>query len=410
MFSMWMGIALLLVVAAIFICLPLIMSLRGSELKRNQSNVEIYKSQLADLEADLRHERIGQAEYESLSQEIKLNLLADTEETEVRTNQQGKWVYVPAVIVTLVMSVGLYHKLGSENELAITQALENSGNPDFSREDALALIDRIDHQTKVTPEDIEMWYLYGRLNFDMGQFDQAVVGFTQALQLLPVDAKQDLAVAMSQLAQAQFFANGRKLTPATQSLLQDVLGINPNDETALGLLGVASFDSGQYVEAVTYWQRLINIMPVNNPNVAAIQGGIDTAMGRMSAEERATIEKAKAAVQPAVIEITVDISNDVQGKVPQNADLFVLAKAKNGPPMPLAVQRISVTQWPVTVILDDSMAMMPALRLSQYDDVVITARISKSGVGNAKAGDLQGMSQVISSSSKAATVTINQEI
>jgi cytochrome c-type biogenesis protein CcmH len=409
MFDLWLGIAVLLVLAVAVMCLPLFVSLRGSELQRQQSNVVIYKSQLVDLESDLNSGRIDQAQYDGLSQEIKLNLLVDTQDEEVVQNTKtGNWIFIPSLVVILLVSIGLYFKLGAENELAITQLLQKSGQTNFTEENALDLIARLGVQTEKTPKDTEMWYLLGRLNFDMGQFDQAVDGFTQALQLLPIDSKQDQAVAMAQLAQAQFFANERKLDAATESLLKDVLAINPNDETSLGLLGVAAFDSSRYVEAVGYWQRLISMMPEGNPNVAAIQGGINKALERMSETERLNIEKQQAAIQPAVIQITVNVSQDIIAKLPQNADLFVLAKAENGPPMPLAVQRINVDQWPVTVTLDDSMAMMPALRLSQFENVVITARVSKSGVGNAQAGDLQGMSAVISSQTKRVSVQINE--
>ncbi|NVK38822.1 MAG: hypothetical protein HWE18_12920, partial [Gammaproteobacteria bacterium] len=296
----------------------------------------------------------------------------------------------------------------AENELAITQMLQASNQSGFTREDAGKLIERLKVQTQDTPEDIEMWYLYGRLNFDLGQFDQAVVGFTQALQLLPIDAQQDQAVAMAQLAQAQFFANDRRLDAATESLLKDVLAINPNDETSLGLLGVASYDSGRYVDAVNYWQRLVSMMPASNPNVAAIQGGINKALEKMTPADRKAIEEKQKAMKPAVISITVDLADSIKGYVPESADVFVLAKAQQGPPMPLAVQRLTVKEWPITVVLDDSMAMMPALRLSHYDNVVITARISKSGVGNVQAGDIQGVSPAISSQTKSINVTINE--
>ncbi len=409
MFELWLGFAFLLVIALGFLCMPLFMSLRGSELKRQASNVVIYKSQLEDLKNDLESGRIEQAEFDSLSKEINLNLLVDTEETtQVQSNKTGNWIFIPSVVILLVVSIGLYVKLGAENELAITQMLQASNQAGFTREDASELIERLQVQTQQTPEDIEMWYLYGRLNFDMGNFDQAVVGFTQALQLLPIDAKQDQAVAMAQLAQAQFFANDRRLDAATESLLKDVLAINPNDETSLGLLGVASYDSGRYVDAVNYWQRLVNMMPVSNPNAAAIQGGINKALEKMTPAERKAIEDKQKAIQPAVISVTVDVADSIKQQVPESADVFVLAKAEQGPPMPLAVQRLTVTEWPITVVLDDSMAMMPALRLSQYENVVITARISKGGVGNAQAGDIQGMSAVISSQSESVNVVINE--
>lgn len=413
MFSLWLGIAALLLLAIVIVCLPLFITLRGSELKRQDSNVEIYKSQLNDLAVDLENGRIDEAEYEGLSQEIKLNLLADTQEQKEssnKSNASGKWVVIPSIILMVGVSIVAYIKLGAENELAITQLLQASGQADFTQEDAVELIDRLTLQTQQDPNDIEMWYLLARLNFDVGQFDQAVVGFTQVLQRLPIDSKQDQAVAMAQLAQSQFFANDRQLDAATESLLKDVLDINPKNETALGLLGVAAYESKQYVDAVQYWQRLISMMSASNPNAMAIQGGINKALEQMTPQEREQIEQAQDVVTPSVIQVTVNVAQEIISKLPKNADLFVLAKAENGPPMPLAVKRISVDQWPVTVTLDDSMAMMPALRLSQFEKVIITARISKNGVGNAKPGDLEGVSGVISNQVKRLNISINKEL
>ena len=415
MFDVWLGIAGLLLLAVIIMCLPLVVSLRGSELKREHSNVVIYKSQLADLESDLENGRIDQAEFEGLSQEIKLNLLADTQDKEPEQDQanvsaKGNWVYIPSVLLILVLSLVVYTQLGADNELAITQLLKKSNQASFTEGDAHELIERLETQTEKTPKDTEMWYMLGRLNFDMEQFDQAVLAFTQVLQLLPVDSKQDQAVAMAQLAQAQFFANGRKLSSATESLLKDVLAINPNDETSLGLLGVAAYDGKRYVEAVGYWQQLIGMMSASNPNVAAIQSGIDKALEQMNEQERAQVKTQQKTVQPAAIQVTVNIAQNIMSQLPKDADLFVLAKAENGSPMPLAVKRLTVNEWPITVTLDDSMAMMPSLRLSQFKNIVLTARISKSGVGNAKPGDLEGVSAVVSTQTKRVSLQINDVV
>jgi len=412
MFDLWLGVVVLIILALVVLCMPMFMTLRGSETKRQQNNLLIYKTQLADLESDLANGAIDQEGFDELSKEIKLNLLADTQEQQeaAQNDKQGRWIYIPSALLLIIVSSVVYVKIGAENELAITQLLKSSAQAGFTQADAYELVDRVQKQTLETPEDVEMWYMYGRLNFDLERYDEAVLGFSSVLQHLSVDAKQDQAIAMSHLAQAQFFANDRQLDAATLSMLKDVLEINPNDETALGLLGIASFEAKEYVAAVGYWQRLLDMMPVNNPNAPAIQGGINQALEKMSPQERAEIEKAQAAIQPAVISITVDIDDSIKQKVPANADVFVLAKAQNGPPMPLAVQRISVSEWPTTVVLDDSMAMMPALRLSKFENVVITARISKHGVGNAKPGDLQGDSDVISSQAKQVSLTINTEL
>jgi cytochrome c-type biogenesis protein CcmH len=417
-FELWMGVALLLLIAAGFLAIPYLINLRRGSLLRESTNVTIYKSQLADLEADKQAQRVSDEDYQSLSQEIKRNLLADTDKQNKQKqdtdHEGGRWIVFVMAACVLVSSIALYGNLGAENEVAIAELLKKSESQGYSKNDAEELLERLMVETTKTPEDVEVWYLIGRLNFDLGNYNEAVLGFNGVLQYLPKDAKQDQAVAMAQLAQAQFFANGRKLDKATQSLLKDALEINPKDNTSLGLLGVASYDRGDYLNAVKYWTRLMALMPPNNPNARAIKGGLDKAKSQLTKAQLAGFEQEQLKIQEAKIksriQVTVNISDKMKGKLPKNADLFVLAKADQGPPMPLAVQRLTVSKWPITVTLDDSMAMMESLRMSQFKNIIITARISKSGVGNAKPGDLEGGSTVMSSTAKNVSISINKEL
>jgi cytochrome c-type biogenesis protein CcmH len=70
--------------------------------------------------------------------------------------------------------------------------------------------------------------------------------------------------------------------------------------------------------------------------------------------------------------------------------VFILARAINGPRMPLAIVRKNVSDLPATVQLDDSTAMSPATALSGFEEVAIEARVSKSGQAMSRSGDLSG--------------------
>ncbi len=410
MMTLWLGAAGLTALALVFIFAPFFVKFRGNSIERIDNNVAIYKSQLAELELDKQAGRISEEDYQSQSLEVQRNLLNDTtqEDVAIDTTTSGNWL-LPILALTMILGgVFIYQDLGAENEVAISELLKRSYQGDFEKEDSLELLARLEAQSKKKPTDVETWYLLGRLNFELGNFHEAVLGFNGVLTNLPIDAKQDQAMAMAQLAQAQFFASDRHLDKATESMLKQVLEINPQETTSLGLLGVAAFDQKRFLEAVHYWQRLLALMPANNPNTVAIKGGIEKARSQLTKTQLAGLEeKPKIEVATSIV-VNVDLADNIKSQVPKNADVFVLAKAKAGPPMPLAVKRLTVSQWPITVTLDDSMAMMESLKMSNFDEVVITARISKSGVGNAKSGDIEGQSAAMAISTKQTHITINK--
>ena len=93
------------------------------------------------------------------------------------------------------------------------------------------------------------------------------------------------------------------------------------------------------------------------------------------------------------------------------ATLFIYAKAADSPGPPLAVLRTSAGGWPVNFKLDDSMAMLPTRRLSQFAKVVIEARVSRSGQAAPSSGDLYVTSAVLRPlEGKKLALVINREI
>ena len=99
--------------------------------------------------------------------------------------------------------------------------------------------------------------------------------------------------------------------------------------------------------------------------------------------------------------ITVKVSLDpkLKGKVRPSDTLFVFAKAAQGPAMPLAIARLTAAQLPASVELNDSMSMMPNLTISKFGQIVLGARISKSGNAAPQKGDYQTLSSTLANSS-----------
>ncbi len=108
---------------------------------------------------------------------------------------------------------------------------------------------------------------------------------------------------------------------------------------------------------------------------------------------------------------TVSIEARLASSVAPGAVLFIYAKAADSPGPPLAVMRVAANAWPVPFHLDDSMAMLPARRLSQFPRVVIEARVSRTGQATPGPGDLYVTSDVLSpGETRKLTLVISHQI
>jgi cytochrome c-type biogenesis protein CcmH len=173
-------------------------------------------------------------------------------------------------------------------------------------------------------------------------------------------------------------------------MTDDALKGDPAEATTLGLLGIAAYEGGQYQRAIEYWQQLVAVLPVEDPSRQAIEGGIERARQQLG------IATPEAAVTNAPgITVKVELAPELSDKVQPGDAVFIFARAVSGPPMPLAVKRLTVADLPAEVSLSDNDAMMPQLKISGFEQVQLVARISRSG--NATAGEWIGSSQPIAS-------------
>jgi cytochrome c-type biogenesis protein CcmH len=103
----------------------------------------------------------------------------------------------------------------------------------------------------------------------------------------------------------------------------------------------------------------------------------------------------------------VRLSPELRRQVQPDDLVFVFARAAQGPPMPLAVLRRKAADLPLQFSLDDSMAMAQGLNISAFPQVVVGARISKSGNATPQPGDLQGATAPVANNASGVTVTID---
>jgi len=230
----------------------------------------------------------------------------------------------------------------------------------------------------------------------------AVKVYSKLTQIIPNDAQ-----LWADFADALAMTNGQSLAGHPTLLINKALALNPKNPKALALAGSAAMGRGEFAAAIKYWDDLLKLLPENSDDAKMINDGIQQARTAI-AQGKGIIKGMPPAAQPpgggdAVpaasgkegITGTVSLTAEMKSHANPDDTVFILARATEGPPMPLAVMRKQVRDLPVQFTLDDSMAMAPQMKISNFDKVMVVARISKSGQPMPQSGDVQGMSQAI---------------
>jgi cytochrome c-type biogenesis protein CcmH len=397
MMDFWFVASLLLLAALAVLLLPLLRGRKAqTEEDRTALNVALYQERLAELQAQLA---AGVLTAEQLAQgqaEAARELLADTDGCEAtRRPPLGKWLPLLAAVMVPLLGLGLYLHWGASDKVALTRQFAQAPR---SVEEMTA---RLEQAVQLQPDSAEAWYFLGRTYMAQTRPLDAAKAFEKAVNI--AGRQPEL---LGQWAQALYFVADKEWSVQLQALTDEALKSDPQEATSLGLLGIAAFEAGRFSDAVVFWRRLVATLPADDPSRAALEGGIARALEQMAAAGQSmpapspapSPEPATIAVDaPATLKVRVSLADELKGKVLPGDSVFIFAKASAGPPMPLAVKRLTVADLPAEVSLSDSDAMMPQLKLSNFPHVQLQARISRAG--NAKAGEWMVRSQPLSSSS-----------
>ena len=215
-------------------------------------------------------------------------------------------------------------------------------------------------------------------------YDKAIATYQSILQQEPQASQM-----MAELAQAVFLKANNRAVPIVGMMAERALAIDSNNTMALGLMGVFNFQNERYAEAVSYWRQAVKNYPPNSPNATALQQGIAQAQSKLGSSS-ANVESETQPTQTdtgtaARLKVAVSIAAGVPVKPADT--VFIYARAWQGAKIPLAITRITAAQLPLTIELNDSMAMTQGMNLSSAEQVELIARLSPSGNAIPQAGD-----------------------
>ncbi|HUX89659.1 MAG TPA: c-type cytochrome biogenesis protein CcmI [Gallionellaceae bacterium] len=403
MIIFWIICALMLVIALLFVVLPL---WRGSSKKavvqRDSANLEIFRDQIAEMDADLRNGLLTQEMYEQGKRELQSQLLDQV--GEVKGTSQAlvrnplKALALALTVLLPVTAIGVYWKLGNRHALLQQESIVSAEG--FNGVRSEAALKALEEELASKPDDAEGLLLLARSYSERERYADAAQAYDKLTRLIPNEAQ-----LWADYADALAMVSGRTLAGTPTKLLNKALALDPDNFKALALSGSAAMERGDYELTVRYWEKLLKMIPKDDENVKIVEGGIQQAKVLMAQKnggkspataQRSFGEKQAQAVQgKEAITGTVALTDALKAQANPNDTVFVLVRAAEGPKMPLAIVRKQVKDLPLKFTLDDSTSMSPQMKVSNFDQVVVIARVSKSGNAMSQPGDLQGMSVIV---------------
>jgi len=385
----WILVALITLASLLFVWWPVLVQRRPRVAPdRNAQNIAIFKERVAELETEMAQGNLDQDAFVELRRELELNLLQEVADEPQPLGEQQRNLWLPIMLSLLVpaLSIYLYLQWGASAELALPRQ-QQAEHPESSHDmqGIEQQIANLKARLEENPGNSQGWFTLGRTYMTLNRYEDAFNAFARVGELVGEHAE-----ILGQQAQAIYFGAGHQITPEVERIIDRALELDPNDPGTIGLLGISAYESGQYVKAIEYWQKLVGS---DRPNInrAGLQAAIEQAQEQLRQQGIDYQVPPVTATAAAELKVLVEVAPELVGRAPAETTVFVYAQAVAGPRIPLAVAKLQLRELPTMVTLNDAMAMGPMAKLSSVDQVQIKATISRSGTPGSKPGDMEGV-------------------
>jgi cytochrome c-type biogenesis protein CcmH len=419
-------IVIVMIVATLALILPAI--LKPSQVAMTDAIVEkraIFRQQFDEIAQDKTNGILDATQYDVAKSELERRMLDEIGTSSVLTSNSKPDHRLAAALLVLLPLAALviYNKIGSPESIkipAVSPLVSSTATPTPESAqtsehkmggDIEPLLALLKSKLEKNPGDGAGWALLARSYVELRRHAEAVPAYEKAVKVI-----QDDPQLLADYADALAVVNGHDLTGKPEELANQALKLDPHHTKALLLAATAAFNRKDYKVAISHWEQLQQDLPADSDVLPEVKASLSEVYALASVKP--PVVSAKAAIKisspeqmaaaSAGVSGTVKIAPALASKLDPAATVFVFARATNGPPMPLAIVRTTAKDLPYTYHLDDSSALMPSNKLSQASEVMIVARVSKTGDAKSQTGDLQGISAVIKPIGDKVDIEINQ--
>ena len=391
----WVSAAVGVIVALAFVLPPLLRKkAMVAKAARRDINIAVYRDQMKEMEADRTSGMISEEQFQTGKVELESRLAEDAlaKEDAAMAPVASRRLGFTLAGVLPAAAFGLYFLLG--NPMSLIAIAEAQDNPAAAAQaqgehDIMQMIQKVEEKTKTDPNNVEAWVILGKTYAAVGHWPEALQAYEKAIKLQP-----DAPAIMTGYAETLAISNDRVLKGKPIELILKALEKDPNDLKGLELAGIYNFQEKNFAQAAYYMKHLYKLLPPESPYAQDILEAQKEAT-RLSRSEATGLDNladpaaGKAAAPGATLHGMVDIAPALKSKVAATDIVFLFARSGGGG-APVAAIRATAGQFPLEFELSDAMAMNPDNKLSNFKEVTLTARVSKSGQPMGAAGDLEG--------------------
>lgn len=250
-------------------------------------------------------------------------------------------------------------------------------------------------QVERDPDNVDNWVRLGLSYKDLAEHSSAEHALRRALYIDPNNPFIQVELAETLL----FASEDARLPEASVLLLENAVARDPGNQKGLWLLGMGAFQAGNFQNALQNWLRLDAELEPGSVQDSVRQqiqrarsslAGETLPDGRLPADHPPIDAGASGEDDGPGFIVDVSIDPALAGALDGSETVFLIARAAEGPPAPLAVRRFTVAELPATLTLRDSDAMVEGLNLSSFPEINLTARVSMAGTAQAQPGDFEG--------------------
>jgi cytochrome c-type biogenesis protein CcmH len=421
MLFMLLALAMCLCIAAVFIWFLIRQRPVRTSASQAKLNASVYRAQITDLDFEHQSGHISAQEWQQTRDELSQRLLEDTsvgDDPGARKEKPALWTALLIGLTLPVASLSMYLWVGEPQAL---QAMATEPPEKAMQAELSGMAQALAKKLEANPDNQEGWVMLGRSYRTLEKYDSAVSAYDRALKLsADDDLKLERAEVLALKAQGNFEGE-------PWNVIREILKKNPQQKGALLLAGSASYAHDKYADALRYWQQARKLLAADHPDVPSLEGAIATAQNKLGlpvtpatslppqAPAAASSAGATASVSSgtqAGLNITgrISLAAALKDKASPADMVYVYASPANGDRMPLAIFKSTVAKLPLNFTLDDSTAMLPERKLSGAGEVILKARISKSGNAIPQSGDLTGTLGPVKVGAKGLILEIKDQI